>query len=91
MLHYFVEFLAEQRQVRAAARVFFVEPSHQDHVRYRCDVSAQSSRLRGGCGIERSILLRSRIGSTSCQNSATTMESFCRGAASRMSRVCIIA
>jgi len=89
--HHFVEFLAEHRQVRAAARVFFVEPSHQDDVRYRCDVPAQSPRLRGGCGSERSILLRSRIGSTSCQVSATMMESFGCGTASRMSRVCIIA
>src|SRR5712671_5130796 len=40
LLHYFVEFFAEQRQVRAAARMFFVEPSHQNDVRYRCDVPA---------------------------------------------------
>ena len=39
VLHYFVEFLAEERQACETARVFFVESSHQNDVRYRCDVS----------------------------------------------------
>src|SRR4051794_25821222 len=84
---HFVEFFTEQRQVRAAARVFFVEPSHQMTLGIVVTCRPQSLH----CCRERSILLCSRIGFTSCQDSATMMESLARGAVSRISRVCIIA
>ena len=44
--HHVVELFAEQRQILVAARMFFVEPSHQDDVGDGRDVEAPVALLR---------------------------------------------